>query len=145
MLKIEEIFKVLNEAKIKYLLIGGLASIIYGVPRTTLDIDIAIQPTKTNIKKTIKVLTGLGLTPETTCVDEILGLGGTTFTNEKEIDVLTDLLGTEFEDLWQGKETVVYKTTEIYTVSLNDHLKMLKRAGRKKDFEDIECLEETHD
>lgn len=135
----------LNEAKIKYLLIGGLASIIYGAPRTTLDIDIAIQPTKSNIKKTIKVFTKLGLIPDTEDIDEILGLGGTTFTNEKEIDVLTDLSGVEFDDLWQRKETVVYKTTEIYTVSLKDHLKMLKWAGRKKDFEDIKCLEEAHD
>ncbi len=142
MLKIEEIFKVLNETKIKYLLIGGLASIIYGVPRTTLDIDIAVQPTKSNIKKTIRVLIKSGLVPDTEDIDEILGLGGTTFTNEKEIDILTDLSGAKFDDLWQRKETVVYKTTEIYTVSLKDHLKMLKRTGRKKDFEDIECLKE---
>lgn len=142
MLKIEEIFKVLNETKIKYLLIGGMASIIYGVPRTTLDIDIAVQPTKSNIKKTIRVLIKSGLIPDTEDIDEILGLGGTTFTNEKEIDILTDLPGVEFDDLWQRKETVVYKTVEIYTISLKDHLKMLKRTRRKKDFEDIKCLEE---
>jgi hypothetical protein len=35
--------KALNAAKAQYAIIGGLASILYGRPRTTTDIDIMIK------------------------------------------------------------------------------------------------------
>ena len=60
MLELEEIFKKLNENNIKYLVVGGLASILYGVPRTTADIDITVMPTKNNLKKIITSLKELG-------------------------------------------------------------------------------------
>ena len=46
MRKIEEILKLvcgfLNEEKVEYVVVGGLAVLFYGIPRTTMDIDIII-------------------------------------------------------------------------------------------------------
>lgn len=52
--------KTLNKHKIKYLLIGGFAAVLYGVPRSTFDIDIAISLDSKNIGDTITLLSGLG-------------------------------------------------------------------------------------
>ncbi len=55
-----KIIKSLNKKKIKYLLIGGFAAVLYGVPRSTFDLDIAISLDSKNIGNTITLLSGLG-------------------------------------------------------------------------------------
>lgn len=141
LLKIEKVFRALNESDIKYVLIGGLASIVYGVPRTTVDIDIAIEPTEKNIKKVIKTLSHIGLTPEISEPIEILGVGGTTFENELEIDVLTDVPNIAFSELWEKRKIIVYKKVKLPVISLELHIALLRKIGRKKDLEDVKYLE----
>ena len=51
-----EIFKKFNELKIDYLIVGGLAVNLHGVPRMTYDIDIMIKLEKKNISKIVKQL-----------------------------------------------------------------------------------------
>lgn len=41
----------LEKEKVEYVLIGGLAVILYGLPRLTQDIDIFIEPDENNISK----------------------------------------------------------------------------------------------
>jgi len=51
-----KIIRLLNRHKIKYLLIGGYAAVLYGVPRATFDIDIAIASDPKEEEKTINLL-----------------------------------------------------------------------------------------
>ena len=95
MLSLEKLFKALNKAGVRYILIGGMASILYGVPRTSVDFDIAIDPSEENVTKIIGTLKKLGLTCDTEDVVDILAQGGITFSNDMEIDVLTDIPGKE--------------------------------------------------
>jgi hypothetical protein len=109
-LSIEKVFGALNDKGVRYLLVGGLASVLHGVPRTTMDIDIAISPEKANLKKCISALKGIGMSSDTEHVDEILGQGGITFENELSVDLLTDLpKGEDFEKLWNGRKVVEYQ------------------------------------
>ncbi len=55
-----KIIKLLNKHRIKYLLIGGFAAVLYGVPRSTFDIDIAISLDSDGISKTTSLLSKLG-------------------------------------------------------------------------------------
>lgn len=143
MLEIEEIFKSLNKAGVRYILIGGLASILHGVPRTTVDVDITIFPKKDDVEKTIEALRNIGLIPDTANIDEILGMGGTTFTNDWEVDVLTSLPEKiSFESIYERSMVVSYKGVQITTISIHDQIELLKTTSRHKDIEDIRCLEE---
>ena len=40
--RLQDVFKCLKKHKVKYLVIGGIAAILYGVPRATPDLDILI-------------------------------------------------------------------------------------------------------
>ena len=51
-----KLYKSLNRNRVKYLIIGGIACIIYGVPRTTLDIDIFIEVSLKNAERLLKAL-----------------------------------------------------------------------------------------
>lgn len=141
MLEIQEIFRTLNEREVRYLLVGGFAGILYGVPRTTLDIDIGVDPEPKNVLATIEALEDLGLVPDSRVVEEILGMGGTTFSNEREVDMITDMIAGSFEDLWQRRETTSYKGVSIQVISLEDHKTTLRKLGREQDLQDLEFLE----
>lgn len=57
------IIRRLSEEKIKYTVIGGVAAIIYGVPRATFDLDIVLQFSPSNIKRFNRILKEFNLSP----------------------------------------------------------------------------------
>ena len=42
------VFASFQRNDVKYLVSGGIAAVLYGVPRATFDLDILIEPTKVN-------------------------------------------------------------------------------------------------
>lgn len=141
MLNLEKLFKALNENEVRYLLIGGMASILYGVPRTSVDFDIAIDPAEKNVKNTIEIMKNLGLSCDTENVVDILAQGGITFSNDLEIDVLTDIPGKEkFNALWERRNKVTYENIVIDVISKEDQIHILREVGRKQDLEDADIL-----
>lgn len=140
-MSIESVFGALNKGGVRYLLVGGMAGIIHGVPRTTIDIDIAIEPSKYNLKKCIDALKGIGMSSDTEFIDEILGRGGITFENDIAVDVITDLpKGEDFGKLWNGKRMVEYQGIKITLIAKKDLRRLLTKAGRRQDVEDLEYL-----
>ncbi len=53
----KEFIQLLNENKVKYLVIGGYAVAVHGHPRYTKDIDIWIEISEENAQKLMAVLT----------------------------------------------------------------------------------------
>ncbi len=102
MTSIPEILQSLDNARVRYLLIGGYASVIHGVPRTTVDMALALDPEEGNVQRTLEALRRLGLQPETDRTDEILGQGRVTASNDREVDLLTSLPGASFKEVWAG-------------------------------------------
>ena len=56
----ENLLKLLNENKVKYVIIGATAFPIHGYVRATIDIDILIEPSTENAKRTLKALSDFG-------------------------------------------------------------------------------------
>lgn len=48
------LYKSLNFLKVKYLVIGGVAVISYGIPRATLGLDLFIEATIPNVERSLK-------------------------------------------------------------------------------------------
>jgi hypothetical protein len=57
---IETIFKALNDAKVKYLVVGGLAVNVHGYERLTVDVDLVIGLQPENIKGALRALEAVG-------------------------------------------------------------------------------------
>ena len=51
-----DIYASLTRNRVKYLVIGGIAAIGYGVPRNTLDLDLWIEPTLQNAARLLSAL-----------------------------------------------------------------------------------------
>lgn len=58
-----DIFKALEQHQVRYLLVGGLAVNLYGVPRMTMDVDLVIALDATNVQEFVAAVASLGMQP----------------------------------------------------------------------------------
>ena len=59
-----EFLKLLNDHRVKYLLIGGYAVGYYGYPRTTADMDVWVEISAENASRLVQVFHDFGLQDE---------------------------------------------------------------------------------
>jgi hypothetical protein len=121
--------------------IGGIAAVLYGVPRATFDLDILIEPSKENAQKLLDALTELGFgTAEMTSAQEIIETEITIFTDRIRLDVQTSTPGILFEEAWQRRVTMTFKGQVFEVVSFADLVQSKTAAGRDVDLEDVKTL-----
>ncbi len=137
-----DLFASLNRANIEYLLVGGVVAIAYGVPRTTQDIDILINPTEKNAKRLLEVLIELRFgTASLISARELLKHEIVLFQDYFRLDVLTRLKKFEFKDVYPKRSTIqVGKDIFIPILSLDDLLAEKRSVIRDKDVQDISVL-----
>ena len=71
--RLKGVFESFQKHDVRYLVIGSIASILYGVPRATFDLDIIIEATPDNAKQLLDALLDAGLvTASLTNVKELL-------------------------------------------------------------------------
>jgi predicted nucleotidyltransferase len=142
-LKVQELFKALIDAKVKFLLVGGFAGIGHGMNYLTEDLDVCYERTPENFKAIIKALAPLkprlripgGELPF--LFDEKTLKNGLNFTLETEAGPI-DLLG-EIPGVGTYKECSINAVSyEFYgmaipTLSLEDLIQAKKAANRAKD------------
>lgn len=58
-----DLFKALEKHKVRYLLVGGLAMNLHGVPRTTMDVDLVLALDPANLKAFLGTVETLRLRP----------------------------------------------------------------------------------
>src|SRR4030065_1989800 len=66
----KEFIQLLNKNQVEYLVVGGYAVGFHGYPRYTGDIDIWINPLKTNVNKMVSVLEEFGFSPQHFNIDD---------------------------------------------------------------------------
>jgi hypothetical protein len=151
------LFGRLYDERVKYLICGGLAVNIYGIPRATADIDLLIEFTPENAAKFDKVLkelqyesavpVGLSALLDETIRRNLVktkNIIAYSYHNNRanymNLDVLIDV-PFSFEDMWNTKESrSLFQSTEVYIVSLAHLIAMKKYANRIQDKSDIESL-----
>jgi len=122
--------------------IGGIASVLHGVPRATFDLDILIDPTPENAAHLLDALLEAGLgTAALIKVDDLLANEITIFKDKVRIDVQTLTPGIRFEDAWNNKDTVAYHKQVFYILSKGDLIRSKRAASRPIDLEDVRLLE----
>ncbi|MGQ9586421.1 MAG: hypothetical protein ACUVXG_13620 [Anaerolineae bacterium] len=94
----------------RYLVIGGIAAVLYGVPRATFDLDILIQATSDNAQRLLDALLEANLgTASLTTADELLAHEITVFKDWVRIAVQTTTPGLDFEKAWANKVTMKHE------------------------------------
>jgi hypothetical protein len=139
--RLQGVFASLYKHKVKYLIIGGIAAVLHGVPRVTFDLDILIETTPENAKNLLDALTEAGLgTATLISVEELLAHEITIFQDRVRIDVQTSTPGITFQDAWDNKDVIEYQGQTLYLVSKRDLISSKLAAARDRDLEDVRLL-----
>ncbi|CAN5598729.1 MAG: hypothetical protein M3449_02860 [Acidobacteriota bacterium] len=138
-----ELLKILNDGKIRYLIIGGYAVGKHAEPRYTKDLDIWISNRRDNAERVYEALAKFG--------SPLTGVSIEDFTDPtliyqigvepSRIDVLMGLKELSFDDCWERRVTTVIDETETYFISIDDLIKNKRITGRPQDLLDAESLE----
>jgi len=154
----EEVFRKLAEKKVRYAVAGGVALVLHGVVRLTVDLDLIVEMSSENLLRFIGVMNELGYKPRVpVSVEDFTdpikrkqwieekGMKVFTFYNPKRQINQVDVFINEpikFDIIENG--IVWFNTRDIaIPVVSRIHLKMLKQAaGRPQDIADIEAIEQ---
>ena len=140
--RFRDVFRCFQKHEVRYLVIGGVASILYGVPRATFDLDILIEATPENVKRLLDALSEAKLrTASLTTVDDVLTNEISIFNDRIRIDVQTSTPGILFRNAWKQKVTMDYHGQEFHVVCKHDLISCKRAAGRDADLEDARLLE----
>ncbi len=132
--QLKGVFSSFQKKEVKYIVIGGIASVLHGVPRATFDLDILIEATPANAEKLLDALVDAGLgTASLTSVEELLAHEITILNDFVRIDVQTSTPGIDFSEVWAKREEMEYQGQLFYILSKEDYIKSKKASGREGD------------
>jgi len=141
-----DVFASLDCHKVEYVVIGGIAAVMQGVPRATFDLDILIRATEGNVQRMLDAFLEAGLgTAALTTAKDILKQEVTIFADRVRIDVQTFTPGIEFEEAWARKVTMAYQKQPFHVLCVDDLIASKSAAGRPIDLEDVKALQSQKD
>lgn len=140
--QLQSVFASFQKNDVKYLVIGGIAAVLYGVPRAKFDLDVLIAPTTDNAERLLRAMTEAQLgTASLTTVEALISTEITIFTDRVRLDVLTSTPGIVFEQAWERRVTMNYKGQAFEVVCLRDLIAAKRASEREIDMEDVRILE----
>ncbi len=140
--RLQGVFSSLESNEVRYVVIGGIAAVLYGVPRATLDLDILIEATAENAARLLKSFEEAGLgTASLTTANDLLDHEIVVFEDWVRIDVQTRTPGIQFDQAWENREVMEYQGQKFYVASRKDLIASKRASGRDIDLEDVHLLE----
>ena len=155
--EIESILEALNQARVRYLVVGGVAVVLHGYLRTTADLDLIIQLDRDNVLRALRALQGHHYRPRApVAVEEFAeqqvreqwirekGLAVFTLWSPTHPTLEIDLFASEpfdFDTVYARALRVPLEKTEATVIALEDLIALKRRVGRTRDLDDIAALE----
>jgi predicted nucleotidyltransferase len=147
----QKILRVLNDAGVEIILIGGVAANLHGSARATFDIDFVYARNRNNIKRLVSALSPYqpylrGAPPGLPfAFDEVTVRNGLNFTLRTilgDVDLLGEVPGGgTYEQLLSHTVTMQAFGTECRCINLERLVQLKRAAGRPKDLESIAELQ----
>ena len=158
---LEAIFRALQEAQARYLVVGGVAVIAHGYRRFTADLDLVLDLTPDSLSRALTALESLGYRPSLPVeirdfADPETRLDWTENRNMKVFSLVSDLHPDVTIDIFTkepfafdreySRADVVELASNVptFVVAVSTLLALKIEANRDKDRDDIEKLRELH-
>jgi hypothetical protein len=152
------LFKALNDADVKYVVVGGLATVLHGYARFTADVDLVIDLQEADVENAVKTLVGFGMKPRLP-VDPLQFADPEireSWRKEKNMEVFSffdpgnpvltvDLFVYEpvpYHDLAHRAVRIDIDGITVPVCSINDLIALKMKSARSRDLDDIEHLRE---
>jgi predicted nucleotidyltransferase len=154
--RVEWVLTALEEANVRYLVVGGVAVVLHGYLRTTLDLDLVLQLDRANLERALNAFAALGFRPQAPVPLSSFADPETrnVWFREKNMTVFSlwhpdnpgfavDLFIQEpfdFEAVYRRALRVPLQGVQTTVVSREDLVEMKRATGRARDLDDIEAL-----
>lgn len=134
--------RLLNEAGVRYVVVGGFALALHGAVRATKDVDVLIEPTIDNARRALEALGQLrfGIARELS-PSEVIAKPLTIIGDDPRVDLLTLAWSVRYADAAPRVRKVEIEGVEIPFADI-DTLIRSKQTGRLQDRADVETLEQ---
>jgi predicted nucleotidyltransferase len=152
-LDLRELFRVLAEHGVDYLVVGGVAAQVHGRRRTTKDLDVTPSSDPENLERLAAALVALDAHPvelgpsAPTPSAEQLSVAPVVpplTTQHGELRILNEIPGAAaFTEMRARALTTDLDGIAVHIVSVDDLIRMKQTTGRPGDIEDIEALTEV--
>lgn len=154
---IRPVFAALNTARVRYVVVGGVAVVLHGFQRVTGDLDLMVDLSPEQAGAAVRALFSLGLRPRIPVdVTEFAdperrrlwslekGMRVFTMTDPgnpvRSVDLFIEH-PIDFDEVYDRAEVQDLDGTIVRIASIPDLIRMKRLAGRPQDLADIEALE----
>ncbi|MBI5612240.1 MAG: hypothetical protein HY942_04095 [Gammaproteobacteria bacterium] len=150
------LFKALNDAGVKYVVVGGFATVLHGYARLTMDVDLMVDLAPQEATRAMQTLESLGFEPRAPVPAaqfadaakrkewiEQKGMKVFSLHNPANPMLTVDVFVQHpipFTDLRSRAERMVIDGVPVYICSIEDLITLKQLAGRPLDLLDIEKL-----
>ncbi|MEM7604257.1 MAG: nucleotidyl transferase AbiEii/AbiGii toxin family protein [Myxococcota bacterium] len=148
--QLRRLLRTLSEAEVQFVIVGGVALIARGVPRTTEDLDIAYARDRENLKRLADALAPLnprlrgvpdGLPFVLDFATLQMGLNFTLNTDLGPLDLLGEVAGLgPFADVRSHADLLEIADYQVAVLSTEGLVRAKRAAGRPKDLLDLGSL-----
>lgn len=151
------ILEALNRSGVRYIVVGGVATVLQGYIRGTTDVDVVLDLAADNLHEALQELEAIGYKPHapvpaTDFADEekreswirdkhMVVFAMRTDSSPILVDIFLRSPG-NFEEMWQNSEVKAIDATPVRVASRDDLIRIKREAGRPKDLLDVAELEE---
>ena len=133
------------EAGAEFVIVGAYALALHGVARASGDIDVFVRPALDNAERVFAALAHFGAPLEAAGVTAAdfarPGLVYQIGLPPRRIDVLTEISGVGFDEVWQSRVTADIDGRSIGVIGRAALLTNKRAAGRPQDLADVARLE----
>ncbi len=137
-----DLFQCLNDASVRYLVVGAYAVIYYSEPRFTKDLDIWVEASKENAPKVWQALASFGAPLDKITIEDLnnpemiyqVGIEPNRF------DILMGVSGITFSEAWEKRVVSSYEDQTINILGFDELINSKKAAGRPQDLLDVQNL-----
>lgn len=140
---LKQLLLALNENHVKYVVIGGYAVFVHAQPRMTKDLDVLIESSSENARRTYRALAAFGAPLEKFTEQDFAN--GRTVARFGVPPICFELIqridGVEFPEVFANSITVmVDNEIPAQYISAEDLIKNKLASGRSQDFADVEAV-----
>jgi len=140
--RFEKLLVALAQAGIDYALVGGLAVILNGYPRATVDVDILVSDSQENLRKLLDCLShwGEGWARELKVEDFVPEEGSIRVMEDFDLDIFTRLQGRSLADFRSRLRHLEASGVQIPYLGPQDLILLKEGSWREKDQLDVAAL-----
>lgn len=144
----KELLSILNDSKVKYLVVGGYAVSFHAQPRATKDLDILIKPDAENAAALYAALIKFDAPLEGLKPDDFIERGKFFRMSAPPVmvDIMPEISGVDFDDAWPRRiEVMIDADTGLkaFFISETDLVAAKLSSARPQDLADVDAIKKA--